>query len=93
MTKAGLTLVVCLMTHVIHAQRFVPSVSKYISDSAEIIAFKDVKIIDGTGNPSMEHQSIIISKGRIVKVMNGGTLPEKFRIKTDIKIDVSCLSG
>jgi imidazolonepropionase-like amidohydrolase len=68
MTKAGLTLAVCLMTLVVHAQRFAPSVSKYISDSAETIAFRDVKIIDGTGNPSKEHQSIIISKGRIEKI-------------------------
>src|SRR5436190_13042443 len=68
MTKGGTNLIVCLITVVVHAQRFVPSVSKYISDSAETIAFKDVKIIDGTGNPSKEHQSVIISKGRIVKI-------------------------
>jgi imidazolonepropionase-like amidohydrolase len=68
MIKAGLALVLCLIALAGQAQRFVPSVSKYISDSAETIAFRDVKIIDGTGNPSKEHQSVIISKGRIVKI-------------------------
>jgi imidazolonepropionase-like amidohydrolase len=67
-SKAGVAMVVCFMAVVVHAQRFVPSVSKYISDSAETIAFKDVKIIDGTGNPSKEHQSILISKGKIIKI-------------------------
>ena len=68
MLKAGATLIVCLMSLAGYAQRFVPSVSKYISDSAETIAFKDVKIIDGTGNPSKEHQTVIINKGIIIKI-------------------------
>ncbi len=68
MIKAVVTLAVCLITLAGYGQRFVPAVSKYISDSAETIAFRDVKIIDGTGNPSKEHQSVIISKGRIVKI-------------------------
>ncbi len=65
-----MTLIGLLIPFVVDAQRFVPSVSKYISDSTETIAFRDVKIIDGTGNPSKEHQSVIISKGHILQIGN-----------------------
>jgi len=52
------------------AQHFTSSVSKFITDSAKTIAITDVKIIDGTGNASKTHQTIIISSGLIAQTGN-----------------------
>jgi len=60
-------LLVCISSLNAYSQNFDQSVRKYISDSAKIIAFVDATVIDGTGNPSKSHQTIIIDNGIIVK--------------------------
>jgi imidazolonepropionase-like amidohydrolase len=62
------TIIVCIVTLIAHGQTFTPSVRQYISVMADTIALTDVKIIDGTGNPSKNHQAIIIIKGKIARV-------------------------
>jgi len=68
--KIALVIPILLQTPHAKAQHFVPSVSKFITDSAKTIALTDVKIIDGTGSPSKTHQTIIISNGLITKTGN-----------------------
>jgi hypothetical protein len=58
---------VCLMILSARAQQFTSSVREFITDSAKTIVLVDVKIIDGTGNPSKSHQTIIIINGRIAQ--------------------------
>jgi imidazolonepropionase-like amidohydrolase len=50
------------------AQSFTPSVRRFITDSAKIIALVDAKIIDGTGGPSKTNQTIIIMNGHIAEI-------------------------
>ena len=44
------------------------AVSRFITDSANIIALVDAKIIDGTGGPSKTNQTLIIMNGRIAQI-------------------------
>jgi imidazolonepropionase-like amidohydrolase len=50
------------------AQSFTSSVTQFVTDSANIIALVDVKIIDGTGGPSKANQTIIMMNGRIARI-------------------------
>ncbi len=63
--KISFALIVCSFSVVARSQRFGQSVSKYIRDSARVIALVDAIVIDGTGNPSRNHQTIIIDNGII----------------------------
>jgi imidazolonepropionase-like amidohydrolase len=56
----------------LNAQKFDPSVNGFIADSATLIAFTDVTLIDGTGGPSTNHQTIIIDHGIIKQVGSAG---------------------
>jgi imidazolonepropionase-like amidohydrolase len=51
-----------------HAQQFTKAVKDFIKIDTPVIALTDVKIIDGTGNPSKTHQTVIIRNGIIEKV-------------------------
>src|SRR5260370_40189212 len=47
---------------------FSPEVQKYISVNAPTIALTHVKLIDGTGAPAQDDQTIIIAGGKIQSV-------------------------
>ncbi len=47
---------------------FSPEVQKYVSISASTVALTHVKLIDGTGAPALEDQTIIIAGGKIQSV-------------------------
>jgi imidazolonepropionase-like amidohydrolase len=49
------------------AQHFDPPVSEFIVDSAKTTALVDAIVIDGTGGPSRNHQTIIIVNGMITQ--------------------------
>ena len=78
----SLTALICLVTVHTNAQNFVPSVARFISDSAKTTAFTDVKVIDGTGNPSKAHQTVIISNGIITQIGNVKdiTIPQEAKV-------------
>ena len=54
----------------LHAQQFTKAVKEYITVDTPVVALVDAKIIDGTGNPSKTHQTIIIDNGIIEKTGN-----------------------
>lgn len=47
---------------------FSPEVQKYVSVSAPTIALTHVKLIDGTGAPALDDQTIVIVRGKIQSV-------------------------
>src|SRR5260370_38062620 len=47
---------------------FSPEVQKYVSVSAPTIALTHVKLIDGTGSPALDDQTIVIAGGKIQSV-------------------------
>lgn len=56
----------------VSAQTFSPFVKSFIKVQAGTIALTDAKIIDGTGGPIKDHQTIIIKKGLIAAIEKTG---------------------
>jgi len=54
------------------AQRAVPDINEFIKVKPGSIALVDVKIIDGTGAGSREHQTVLLEKDRIVAIGKSG---------------------
>jgi imidazolonepropionase-like amidohydrolase len=50
------------------AQQYTAQVSAFIKYNATTIAVTDVKLIDGTGKPAKEHQTVVFSNGLISNV-------------------------
>jgi len=60
----------CLTASAASAQSFSADVSPFVRVPAGTIVLTDVKIIDGTGGPAKEHQSILIQNDRIAAMGN-----------------------
>jgi len=60
-------LLLCLLVTTAHAE-LSPAVRKFVTIDAPIIALTHVRIIDGTGRPPIEDQTLIISDGRITLI-------------------------
>jgi imidazolonepropionase-like amidohydrolase len=62
------------ITVIANAQNFRQMYSRFISDSADVTAFTDAIVIDGTGAPSMDHQTVIIKNGLITQIGKSGDI-------------------
>ncbi|GAC1452766.1 MAG: amidohydrolase family protein [Chitinophagaceae bacterium] len=65
---AFILIVFLLFIITLGAQPFTPQVSAFITIPAGAIALTDVKIIDGTGGPAKEHQTLLVQNDRIAGV-------------------------
>jgi len=72
--KQQVFFLVSFITIQLHAQQFSSSVKQFISVSSDSTALIHAKIIDGTSSPSKNDQTIIINKGRIVRVGNSASI-------------------
>lgn len=68
MTKRFLGAVPLLCAAVLGQPQFTPGVKPFIGVDAPVIALEYVRIIDGTGAPALEGQTIVIDRGRILSV-------------------------
>lgn len=68
MTKRFLGAVPLLCAAVLGQPQFTPGVRPFIGVDAPVIALEHVRIIDGTGAPALEGQTIVIDRGRILSV-------------------------
>jgi imidazolonepropionase-like amidohydrolase len=59
---------VCVFCLIVAMAFLVGSVSAQSSSSDETIVLKDVRVIDGTGGPPLEHSAIVIKGERIVAI-------------------------
>lgn len=52
---------------------------RFISEKSPVIAFTDARVIDGTGAPAKEKQTLVIRDGRITKIGKDGkvTIPKE----------------
>lgn len=67
-----------LATANLQAQRadsMAPTVRSYITVDAPVVALQHVKLIDGTGAPPRDDQTVILDRGRIAAVGSAGTVP------------------
>lgn len=71
---------ICVFTcfHVLLAQSLSPEVKKFVKYDAPVIALTHVRIIDGTGAPVRDDQTLILSKGKIESL--GGTVPKDAQV-------------
>ena len=53
------------LTAAVQAQTFSPEVKAFVQIPAGSVAITDVKIIDGTGGPAKEHQTVLLENDRI----------------------------
>lgn len=63
-----LSLLLCLAASKSFAQHYTPQVKAYIKVDTAVVAITDVKLIDGTGKPAKEHQTVVFSGGKIQQV-------------------------
>lgn len=68
---AGCLFVLSLSTAFAVAQTLSPEVKNFVKVDAPVIALTYVRVIDGTGAPAREDQTVIISQGKIQSVGNG----------------------
>lgn len=68
MTKRFLGAVPLLCAAVLGQPQFTPGVKPFIGVDSPVIALEHVRIIDGTGAPALEGQTIVIDRGRILSV-------------------------
>lgn len=55
------------------AQNFSPQVKAFIKIDAPVVALTHVRVIDGTGAPAREDQTVVLNKGRIESVGDAPT--------------------
>lgn len=75
MTTLNIICCCLLISFQIKAQQFSNTVKEFISVNSDTLALTHAKIIDGTGGPSKSDQTILIIKGKIVKVGNNISTP------------------
>src|SRR5581483_8033645 len=69
-----------------------PSVRPFIKIDAPTVALTHARVIDGTGAPAREDQTIVISHGKIVSVSEASVAPPKEAQILDLK-DYSVIPG
>lgn len=50
------------------AQTLAPQVQPFVKVNAPVVALTHVRVIDGTGAPAVEDQTVVVAKGKIVSV-------------------------
>ena len=65
------------MTSLAAAQTLSPDVKQFVKVDAPIIALTHVRVIDGTGAPAREDQTIILEKGKIESVTDASSATPK----------------
>ena len=56
------------------AQQLSSALQQFVSIKADTLALTHVKIIDGTGQPAKNDQTVVITKGRIAQIGKSGTV-------------------
>src|ERR1700704_751240 len=56
------------LSSIVTAQTLSPQVREFVKVDAPVVALTHVRVIDGTGTPAREEQTVVISKGKISAV-------------------------
>jgi imidazolonepropionase-like amidohydrolase len=73
MRKALLSIACCLIASIAQPQTLSPDVLKFIKVNAPTVALTHVRVIDGTGSPAREDQTILVSDGKIQSVSDASS--------------------
>ena len=79
--KFAFSVLFCFFITFTFAQNFSRAVSPYVSHQEKSIAITNVKLIDGTGGPVLENQTVIFENGVITQIGNSASLtyPSDFK--------------
>lgn len=81
MRKLVLAISVCAsVTVLLQAQTFSPEVREFVKTNAPVIALAHVRVIDGTGAPARDDQTVIIKNGKIDAVASAAAIPADAQI-------------
>src|SRR5438876_401713 len=58
-------------------QTLAPAVRKYVTVDASRVVLEHVRVIDGTGRPSLEDRNVVIENGKIAAVQPGADVPSQ----------------
>jgi imidazolonepropionase-like amidohydrolase len=75
-------LVLLVLAPVAHSQDLSSAVRQYVAVEGAEIALTHVRVVDGTGGPAAEDQTILIRDGRIAEVGDAGSV----RVSTDAEV-------
>jgi hypothetical protein len=64
----ALFFIVIIISEKTFSQSYSEQAKSFITINTDTFALTGVKIIDGTGGPIKDHQTIVVENGRIVKV-------------------------
>jgi imidazolonepropionase-like amidohydrolase len=73
MRKLLVAALFCVCTCLSWAQSFSPEVQQFIKVNAPVVALTHVRVIDGTGAPAREGQTIVVSSGKIQSVADASS--------------------
>ena len=73
MSKLSLCLVAILACSAAQSQTLSPQVRNFVKVDSPVVALTHVRVIDGTGAPAREDQTILISHGKIDSVSDSAT--------------------
>lgn len=68
------TFIFCLSSSLLFSQNFSRTVAPYVSNEEKAIAITNVKVIDGTGGPARENQTVIFENGVITQIGNTASM-------------------
>src|SRR6266700_4177282 len=68
-----LTLVLLSWSSLVPAQILSPEVREFVKVNAPVIVLEHVRVIDGTGAPVREDQTVVLAKGRIESIANAAS--------------------
>ena len=85
MKKISLSLSLLWVTTICTAQKFGPTVTPFISINQDSFVLTHVKIIDGSGGPSKQDQTLVVTNGKFELIGDNGS----FNFPTSAKI-INC---
>jgi imidazolonepropionase-like amidohydrolase len=71
--RHGLLLFVLTCCTAVAGQNFSPEVKEFVKVDAPVIALEHVRLIDGTGAPAREDQTIVLAKGKIESIADSAS--------------------
>jgi len=74
--------IVFALTSLAAAQTLSPDVKQFVTVDAPVVALTHVRVIDGTGSPAREDQTIVVNKGKIDAVTDASSS----KVPSDAKI-------
>src|SRR6266536_2482186 len=68
-----LTIVLLSWSSLVSAQTLSPEVKEFVKVNAPVVALEHIRVIDGTGAPAREDQTVVLANGKIESIASAGS--------------------